>query len=309
MCRAVVGLLADLFATLGHAMEPGLATTLAHSLLAALASEAAAPELRADLVAALGEVVLTSRHLALAEDLVSLVLRPGLAPAAATLQLLSAVLQSSMSDAVKQTLKLNSGTILRLIFSPPSDDEQLRASLGLLGDLACNLPQLLTAGEGAAAEELRQLVAAGRDSGDTGTRELASWAAQQLAAVLPASARAEKRARLAGEVFYSVSVQVGDSYVATVHYDITEPPPQVSNKQYITQNIETESVTIRLPGPGQVIQCSEVAATVSLPRPRPALDSEGGAGADIRRRRNKRSAVGRLEDSEEEAEKRCKEDS
>ena len=85
----------------------------------------------------------------------------------------------------------------------------------------------------------------------------------------------------------------------------------MSNKQYITQNIETESVTIRLPGPGQVIQCSEVAATVSLPRPRPrpALDSEGGAGADIRRRRNKRSAVGRLEDSEEEAEKRCKEDS
>ena len=87
-------------------------------------------------------------------------------------------------------------------------------------------------------------------------------------------------------------------------------PPQVSSKQEdITQNIETESVTIRLPGPGQVIQCSEVAATVSLPRPRPALDSEGGAGADIRRRRNKRSAVGRLEDSEEEAEKRCKEDS
>ena len=85
----------------------------------------------------------------------------------------------------------------------------------------------------------------------------------------------------------------------------------MSNKQYITQNIETESVTIRLPGPGHVIQCSEVAATVSLPRPRPrpALDSEGGAGADIRRRRNKRSAVGRLEDSEEEAEKRCKEDS
>ena len=222
VCRAVVGLLADLFATLGHAMEPSLATTLAHGLLAALASEAAAPELRADLVAALGEVVLTSRHLALAEDLVSLVLRPGLAPAAATLQLLSAVLQTSMSDAVKQTLKVNSEPILRLIFSPPSDDQQLRASLGLLGDLACNLPQLLTAGEGAAAEEeLRQLVAAGRDSGDTGTRELASWAAQQLAAVLPASARAEKRARLAGEVFYSVSVQVGDSLLVTLHHDIT----------------------------------------------------------------------------------------
>ena len=227
VCRAVVGLLADLFATLGHAMEPSLATTLAHGLLAALASEAAAPELRADLVAALGEVVLTSRHLALAEDLVSLVLRPGLAPAAATLQLLSAVLQTSMSDAVKQTLKVNSEPILRLIFSPPSDDQQLRASLGLLGDLACNLPQLLTAGEGAAAEEeLRQLVAAGRDCGDTGTRELASWAAQQLAAVLPASARAEKRARLAGEVFYSVSVQVGDSLLVTLQHDIMRDLPR-----------------------------------------------------------------------------------
>ena len=43
----------------------------------------------------------------------------------------------------------------------------------------------------------------------------------------------------------------------------------MSNKQYITQNIETESVTIWLPGPGQVIQCSNV-DTVSQPRPAPA---------------------------------------
>ena len=39
------------------------------------------------------------------------------------------------------------------------------------------------------------LVAAGRDSGD----------------VLPASALAEKRQMVAGEVFHSMSVQVGDS--------------------------------------------------------------------------------------------------
>ena len=50
----------------------------------------------------------------------------------------------------------------------------------------------------------------------------------------------------------------------------------MSNKQYITQNIETESVNIRLPG--QVIQCSEM-ATLSMYRPR--LDSEGGSVADI----------------------------
>ena len=39
--------------------------------------------------------------------------------------------------------------------------------------------------------------------------------------MLPTSARAEKRARLAGEVFYSVSVQVGDSLLVTLQRDIT----------------------------------------------------------------------------------------
>ena len=48
----------------------------------------------------------------------------------------------------------------------------------------------------------------------------------------------------------------------------------MSNKQYITQNIETESVTIRLPGPGQVIQCN--VATVSLPHPASAWTVRAG---------------------------------
>ena len=40
-------------------------------------------------------------------------------------------------------------------------------------------------------------------------------------------------------------------------------------KEDTTKNIETDSVTIWLPGPGPVIQCSNV-DTVSLPRPAPA---------------------------------------
>ena len=60
------------------------------------------------------------------------------------------------------------------------------------------------------------LVAAG---GDTGTRELASWATQQLAAVLPTSARAEKR-MLAGEMLYSMLVQVGVFAVELCRYII-----------------------------------------------------------------------------------------
>ena len=62
------------------------------------------------------------------------------------------------------------------------------------------------------------LVAAGGDSGDTDTQELASWAVQQLATLLPVSAREEKR-MLAGEMLCSVLVQVGIvqlSYVVTL---------------------------------------------------------------------------------------------
>ena len=53
-------------------------------------------------------------------------------------------------------------------------------------------------------------------------------------------------------------------------------------KEDTTKNIETDSVTIWLPGPGPVIQCSNV-DTVSLPHPcpRPRLDREGGSVADI----------------------------
>ena len=50
------------------------------------------------------------------------------------------------------------------------------------------------------------------------TRTRGSWAAQQLAAVLPVSAREEKR-MLAGEMLCSVLVQVGIvqlSYVVTL---------------------------------------------------------------------------------------------
>ena len=44
----------------------------------------------------------------------------------------------------------------------------------------------------------------------------------------------------------------------------------VTNKQFITQNIETENVTIKLSPPvlPPVIECSDVEATVKLPRQR-----------------------------------------
>ena len=42
----------------------------------------------------------------------------------------------------------------------------------------------------------------------------------------------------------------------------------VTNKQFITQNIETENVTIKLNTPSlpPVIECTDVQATVKLPR-------------------------------------------
>ena len=60
-----------------------------------------------------------------------------------------------------------------------------------------------------------------------------------------------KKAKVCDEVFYDVRVTV-------------------TNKQFITQNIETENVTIRL-APSvlpPVIECSDVEATVKLPRQR-----------------------------------------
>ena len=70
----------------------------------------------------------------------------------------------------------------------------------------------------------------------------------------------------------------GSRIIMRRHYvsiKVTSPPP-VRNKQVTTQNIDTETITIGLQG--QVIQCN--VATVSLPRPRPGLDSEGGSVAD-----------------------------
>ena len=124
-------------------------------------------------------------------------------PRPATLQLLSAVLSDSEAN-----FKLNHVTISpqsdRTIFGPAS-------VFSATWSTTCRCWWLLVAPGGC----WWLLVAAG---GDTGTRELASWATQLLAAVLPTSARAEKR-MLAGEMLYSMLVQVGVvqlSYVVTL---------------------------------------------------------------------------------------------
>ena len=89
-------------------------------------------------------------------------------------------------------------------------------------------------------------MAAGRNSGD----------------VLPASVRAEKRQMVSGEVFYGMSVQVGDNN--KIHRYIT-----LCEQQRVTSSGEqqtTESLTSQLPGMGEDTQSSEVASTASLPQ-------------------------------------------
>ena len=119
-------------------------------------------------------------------------------------------------------------------------------------------------------EKIKKIVLIGKSSEDKKTRSISSWAGEQLVTV-------------SQEVSYSVSVSV-------------------TNKQFITQNIETENVTIRLNTrhQPQVIECSDVEATVSLPCPGFTQGAtEDLSIAQLRRQRNKRAAV-RWQDEEEE---------
>merc|ERR1712168_853785 len=108
-----------------------------------------------------------------------------------------------------------------------------------------------------------------------------------------------KKAKVCEDVFYSVKITV-------------------RNKQYITQNIETENVTIKLKNNNnyhenndseqeipRVIQCNNVEATVRLPCPSQntgnqnciqEMQDEDFSISQIRRLRKKRNAGVRFDD-------------
>lgn len=297
LARAVVGLLGDLYAQTDLAPQLGSVTPWAsHGLVSSLAKEGVTIDLRADIISTIAEMILSSSNFVHTEDCLQIVLENNYLKtkplASSCMDLLSSVLQTPMSDTIKHYLRANSEQILALILTNQESEDIRCSCIGLLGDLALNLPQVFSNTAPGNVETIRKLVLMGQSSEDQKTRSIATWAGEQLLSVagslVESQAKVAKKARLGTEeVFYSVSVSV-------------------TNKQFITQNIETENVTIRLnTGPGRaqprVIECSEVAATVSLPCPGPSQGEELNIG-QLRRQRKKRAAVSWKDESEEEDE-------
>lgn len=297
LARAVVGLLGDLYAQTDLAPQLDSVTPWASlGLISNLAKEGVTIDLRADIISTIAEMILSSSNFFYTEDCLQIVLENNyleIEPLASScMDLLSSVLQTPMSDTIKHYLRAHSEQIMALILTN-QDGEDIRCScIGLLGDLALNLPQVFSNTAPGDVENIRKIVLMGQSSEDQKTRSIASWAGEQLLSVagslVESQAKVAKKARLGTEeVFYSVSVSV-------------------TNKQFITQNIETENVTIRLnTGPGRaqprVIECSDVEATVSLPCPRPSQGEEVTIG-QLRRQRKKRAAVSWKDEGEEEDE-------
>ena len=295
--RAVVGLLGDLYAQTDLALQLESVTPWASlRLVSNLAKEELSIDLRADIISTIAEMILSTSNFGYTEDCLQIVLENNYLEtkpfASSCMDLLSSVLQTPMSDTIKHYLRAYSGKIMALL-SNNQDGEDIRCScIGLLGDLALNLPQVFSNITPETVENIRKIVFLGKSCEDQKTRSIASWAGEQLLSVagslLESQAKVAKKARLGTEeVYYSVSVSV-------------------TNKQFITQNIETENVTIRLnTGPGggqpQVIECSDVEATVSLPCPGASQGQEVGIG-QLRRQRKKRAAVSWQDEGEEEDE-------
>ena len=280
LSRAVMGLVGDLYAQTDLAPHLDNATpSFGRSLLFGLVREDVNPDLRADIISTLGEIILGASNFDYTEDIIQIVFEKhylGIKSLASScMDFFSSVLQTPMSDTIKHLLRDHSDEILNLVLNNQESEELRCSCIGLLGDLALNLPQMFGNITPHLMENIKKIVLIGKSSEDKKTRSISSWAGEQLVTVV-------KRSR-SQEVSYSVSVSV-------------------TNKQFITQNIETENVTIRLNTrhQPQVIECSDVEATVSLPCPGFTQGAtEDLSIAQLRRQRNKRAAV-RWQDEEEE---------
>ena len=169
------------------------------------------------------------------------------------------------------------------------------ASVGLLGDLALHLPGVFQGLSQHHVSTIKSLVTKGQSSEDKKLKAISLWAAEQLLNVcnnnndaLDDSSEVVKKARVEEEeVFYSVNVTV-------------------TNNQYITQNMETEHVTIRLSRNNDVkpvVECSNVEATVRLPPPKLEEAHDEMIQDDltiIRRQRQKRTHRSWIDDEKQE---------
>ena len=269
---AAVGLIGDLYSKVSELMPAATTDNLVENLLTILVTgEREGPGLRSEVLASLTDILLhtgqPARYLSEAVQVVlqSEILLSGETAGQAGLDLLSSLLQISPSQSL---LTPWAGRILASVLellqsqSDPSGG-LVRRSVGVLGDLALHHPQSFSGLSQTDVGTIRTVLTTGERSESRQTRDLSQWAGRQLLNIYNNNVEmitgeqenhaAVKKAKVcsSSSVFYNVKVTV-------------------TNKQFITQNIETENVTIKLSPPvlPPVIECSDVEATVKLPRQR-----------------------------------------
>ena len=173
------------------------------------------------------------------------------------MELYGSLLQGAKEDTeLKTLLQPHTETMASLCFQVARGgeeitDKEVLVALGLLGDLASVMGDL-----GWQETWVEQLVNRGDEGGEEAKR-LAAWAKAELEKVSGSQACVMKKACMEevgedGDVVYSMRVTV-------------------TSRQFVTQEVESESVTLRLRPEGGVREVATVEATLKLPPPREEL--------------------------------------
>lgn len=272
-----VGLIGDLYSKASEAMPTAYTDSLVQNLLAILSSSSSDTEglglvLRSESLASLTDILLNTADCArYVSETVRVVLEDNILQSRETfqtgLELVSALLQVSPSESL---LAPWAGRILSSVLEllqPQTDpsDSLVRRSVGILGDLALHHPHTFSGLSQTDIGTIRRIVAWGEASDSKQTRSLAQWAARQLLNVYNNNVEMVTGEGQGEEEENHLAVKKAKVSSSSVFYNVRVT---VTNKQFITQNIETENVTIKLSPPAlpPVIECSDVQATVKLPR-------------------------------------------
>lgn len=300
--KCAVGVFGDIYQALGCRMMDYTDSTIA-SLLTSLANENLDTSVKPEIITTLAEIALAldfnfSKYAdtVLKTVLVSKSLNENQTNIRESMiDLYSGIIQGLNGDINGRNVILNySGEMLNILFLIAMDedvmDNIIGSSVGLLGDLALNFPQIFSDLASEKMESLNSLLTKGKTSDCDKTKSVSFWASRQLAnacdtfGAIEDDVHAVKKARVGEEVYYSMKITV-------------------TNKQYITQNIETENVTIRLkPNISGHVESNHVEATVRLPAPVPCnsisrpvdltfTERSDEEIAELRRLRKKRVAV------------------
>ena len=269
---AAVGMIGDLYSKTSELMPVASTDSFVQNLLGILrTTETEGLGLRSESLATLTDILLnTGDSGRYVSETVSVVLQTNILHSSETVQagleLVSALLQISPSQSLLASWagRILSALLEVLQAQPDPADSLVRRCVGILGDLALHHPATFSGLSVRDIGTLRTTVTTGESSDSKQTRDLSQWAGRQLLNVYNNNVEMISAQGEGEEENHSV-VKKAKLSSSSVFYNVRVT---VTNKQFITQNIETENVTIKLSPPTlpPVIECSDVQATVKLPR-------------------------------------------